>query len=152
MPIDHDQAEKLLHELLSDRPDPVVDLAIATRRTVHKAAKKSGHNATELVYQTYAVSDVFSFTHNLGQAFIHVASYASHVNLGFNYGAKLPDPNHVLEGTGKSIRHFKLKSPKDLKTKVVRELITAAVGQGVEMAESKGGIQPSIFEFKSKKK
>lgn len=25
----------------------------------------------------------------------------NHVNLGFNYGAELPDPNNLLEGTGK---------------------------------------------------
>ena len=37
-----------------------------------------------------------------------------HVNLGFNYGAELPDPKNLLEGTGKLFRHYKVKSVKDL--------------------------------------
>lgn len=30
--------------------------------------------------------------------FCHAVAYASRVNLGFNRGALLPDPNRVLEG------------------------------------------------------
>ena len=33
----------------------------------------------------------------------------NHVNLGFNYGAELPDPKKILEGTGKLYRHYKVK-------------------------------------------
>lgn len=38
----------------------------------------------------------------------------NHVNLGFNYGAELPDPKNLLEGTGKLFRHYKVKSVEDL--------------------------------------
>lgn len=38
----------------------------------------------------------------------------NHVNLGFNYGAELPDPKNLLEGTGKLFRHYKVKSIEDL--------------------------------------
>ncbi|MCG2459970.1 DUF1801 domain-containing protein [Flavobacteriaceae bacterium F89] len=37
-----------------------------------------------------------------------------HVTLGFNYGAELPDPNHILEGTGKLFRHIKIRRSEDL--------------------------------------
>lgn len=37
-----------------------------------------------------------------------------HVSLGFNYGAELPDPTNLLEGTGKLFRHHKIKSVDDL--------------------------------------
>ena len=40
-----------------------------------------------------------------------------HVNLGFNYGAELPDPKNLLEGTGKLFRHVKIKSIEQLKEK-----------------------------------
>ena len=66
MPIDHDEAEKQLHKLLADRPDALVDLFLATRTAVHLAAKKSGHQSSELLYSSYAVSDAFtsvSYTH-----------------------------------------------------------------------------------------
>ena len=38
----------------------------------------------------------------------------SHVTLGFNYGAELPDPKGLLEGTGKLFRHHKIKSVEEL--------------------------------------
>ena len=38
----------------------------------------------------------------------------NHVNLGFNYGAELPDPKNLLEGTGKLFRHIKIKSSEQL--------------------------------------
>ena len=37
-----------------------------------------------------------------------------HVTLGFNYGAELPDPAHLLEGTGKLFRHVKINSSEQL--------------------------------------
>ena len=33
----------------------------------------------------------------------------SHVNVGFFHGAALPDPAHLLQGTGKFMRHVKLR-------------------------------------------
>lgn len=42
---------------------------------------------------------------------------SKHVNIGFNYGAELPDPKNILEGTGKLFRHFKVKSLSDLSNK-----------------------------------
>ncbi|MDP1746995.1 MAG: DUF1801 domain-containing protein [Bacteroidota bacterium] len=41
----------------------------------------------------------------------------NHVNIGFNYGAELPDPKNILEGTGKLFRHFKVRSISDLTNK-----------------------------------
>jgi hypothetical protein len=46
----------------------------------------------------------------LGDApFGYVNVFASHVNVGFFQGAALPDPARLLEGTGKFMRHVKLK-------------------------------------------
>lgn len=42
--------------------------------------------------------------------FCWIMPATNHVNLGFNYGAELPDPTHLLEGSGKLFRHIKLKS------------------------------------------
>lgn len=49
-----------------------------------------------------------------------------HVNLGFNYGAELPDLKNLLEGTGKLFRHIKIKSLDQLKDKYLIELLTYA--------------------------
>ena len=49
-----------------------------------------------------------------------------HVTFGFHFGTSLEDPNGLLEGTGKNIRHVKLRSVEDLKQKGLRELVVAA--------------------------
>src|SRR5579875_332133 len=41
--------------------------------------------------------------------FAYVNVFRSHVNVGFFRGASLADPAHLLEGTGKSMRHVKLR-------------------------------------------
>jgi hypothetical protein len=41
--------------------------------------------------------------------FGYVNVFASHVNVGFFQGAGLPDPAHLLQGTGKFMRHVKLR-------------------------------------------
>jgi hypothetical protein len=46
--------------------------------------------------------------------FCWIMPATNHVNLGFNYGAELPDPKNLLVGTGKLFRHIKIKSVEDL--------------------------------------
>jgi len=48
----------------------------------------------------------FSFTGKQGLGFIHIATYANHVNIGFDRGTELEDPDELLRGTGKLIRHI----------------------------------------------
>jgi len=51
----------------------------------------------------------------------------SHVSFGFPMATALPDPHGLLEGTGKNMRHVKLKKIEDLKQDGLKELIAAAV-------------------------
>lgn len=41
--------------------------------------------------------------------FAYVNVFRSHVNVGFFHGAALPDPARLLQGSGKFMRHVKLK-------------------------------------------
>lgn len=41
--------------------------------------------------------------------FGYVNAFNAHVNVGFFHGADLPDPDRLLEGTGKRMRHVKLR-------------------------------------------
>ena len=50
----------------------------------------------------------------------------NHVTFGFHFGTSLKDPEGLLEGTGKNLRHVKLREVKDLKRKGLRELVQAA--------------------------
>ena len=42
-------------------------------------------------------------------AFCYVNAFSAHVNVGFFLGAYLPDPQGLLEGSGKFMRHVKLR-------------------------------------------
>jgi hypothetical protein len=42
--------------------------------------------------------------------YAYIGVQKSHVNLGFYYGAILPDPDGLLEGRGKKLRHLKIRS------------------------------------------
>ncbi len=44
-----------------------------------------------------------------------LAFYSKWVSLGFLQGAALPDPKSLLEGSGKSLRHVKIRSAEELK-------------------------------------
>jgi hypothetical protein len=58
--------------------------------------------------------------------FGYVNSFASHVNVGFFYGALLDDPVGLLQGSGKRMRHVKLKPGAEINTAALRGLIDAA--------------------------
>ena len=49
------------------------------------------------------------------------------VNLGFYRATELPDPEGILEGTGKLHRHVKLKSPTDVESPALRAMLGAAL-------------------------
>lgn len=59
-------------------------------------------------------------------AFVYVNAFTAHVNVGFFRGAEIPDPNGLLEGTGKYMRHVKLRPDRDVDHEVLRDLIESA--------------------------
>jgi Domain of unknown function (DU1801) len=61
-----------------------------------------------------------------GAAFGYVNVFTSHVNVGFFTGAFLDDPHHLLEGTGKRMRHVKLRPGRDIDAHALRTLIERA--------------------------
>src|SRR6188474_466256 len=59
-------------------------------------------------------------------AFAYVNAFTAHVNIGFFRGAELPDPKGLLEGTGKFMRHVKLRPDRDMDAAALTQLITTA--------------------------
>jgi hypothetical protein len=58
--------------------------------------------------------------------FGYVNAFTSHVNVGFFQGASLPDPARLLEGSGKRMRHVKLRPGMAFDDRALRKLIEAA--------------------------
>ena len=59
-------------------------------------------------------------------AFGYVNAFRAHVNVGFFYGAALDDPAGLLEGTGKRMRHVKLRWGQQVNAAALSELVAAA--------------------------
>jgi hypothetical protein len=97
--------------------------------------------AFELVYDNYnALAIGFSPTEKTPDAIVSVTLYPRWVSLFFLYGATLPDPLHLLQGSGKQVRSIRLERADVLKTPGVRALLRAAVAQSdVPMPEGGRG-------------
>ena len=59
-------------------------------------------------------------------AFAYVDAFTAHVNVGFFRGAELADPNGLLEGTGKFMRHVKLRPARDVDAAAMKKLVETA--------------------------
>ncbi|MEM9299087.1 MAG: DUF1801 domain-containing protein [Bacteroidota bacterium] len=101
----------------------LVELFISVRNLVLHLAP----DCIELAYDTHALTSVFSHSPKLSEAFCHLPVYKSHLNLGFNKGALLNDPEQRLKGTGKLIRHIPVSSIEDVENTYVKSLIKQAV-------------------------
>jgi hypothetical protein len=118
--------DRLLLGYLASYDPHVAGLTLALREVVLEEAP----DAIESIVQGYAVAIGFSFTGKpLKDGFCHIVSYSSYVNLGFNRGALLPDPNRVLMGKGKMIRHITIRDQKELERPFVRRYLQAAIEQ-----------------------
>jgi len=106
----------------------IMDLALALREMILEEAP----DASESIYQVYTVAIWFGFSGKMKDMFCYIATNARHVNLGFPRGASLPDPHGVLEGEGKTMRHIKLASLRDLERPFVRRYIRMAMEQTAE--------------------
>ena len=81
----------------------------------------------ENIYDAYsAVAIGYGPSDKLGDGIFHIAVYAKGANLGFNDGATLDDPKRILEGSGKRIRHIKIRKPEELERPELRAYIRRA--------------------------
>ena len=111
-------------EFLSAYEPGITALALAVRSLVLAEAP----GAMELIYDAYnAVATGYSFTGRPGDAFVHIAADAHWVNLGFNRGAELNDPDGILQGSGRQVRHIRISEPADLRKPAVRSFVRAAI-------------------------
>jgi hypothetical protein len=58
--------------------------------------------------------------------FAYVGVFTAHVNVGFFHGATLADPSHLLQGSGRFMRHVKLKAGTATDEVALNRLIEAA--------------------------
>jgi hypothetical protein len=111
----------------AEKRDPTVqewlkksDALTAIARTWFKKMRGCGEDVKELMHDgcpTVCVDDA---------PFAYVNVFKDHTNVGFFYGAHLDDPARLLEGTGKNMRHTKLRPGGKLNSVALGELLDAA--------------------------
>ena len=65
----------------------------------------------------------------MSEHFCYIGAQTKYVNLGFYYGALLPDPEGLLEGTGKKLRHIKVKEVDMVDQPALREMIEVSLDE-----------------------
>ena len=61
--------------------------------------------------------------------YAYIMPMRGYINLGFYQGALLSDPKQLLEGTGKGLRHVKIRSLADANRFAVRALVATALAR-----------------------
>jgi hypothetical protein len=61
--------------------------------------------------------------------YAYIMPRAGYLNLGFYQGAELADPEGLLEGTGKGLRHVKVRSLAEADRAGIRALVAAAMAR-----------------------
>src|ERR1051326_8762657 len=95
--------------------------------------------ATELVYDNYNGLVVgFAPSDRASEAPFSIVIYPTYVRLFFLDGAVLPDPEGLLEGTGKIVRSIVVDDETVIDRPAVRSLMREAVARGERPFSSKG--------------
>ena len=105
-----------IDEWLSSEPDALFSIA----RRWFAAFRECGDDVNEIMHDGCPTACVD------GAAFGYVNVFKSHINAGFFTGALLPDPHKLLEGTGKRMRHVKLRPDGRVDSQALSELINSA--------------------------
>ena len=111
-----DDFEKLL---VNNQPQ-AQELALEVRRLIRRLLPK----AQEKIYAGWGGAD-YGYAAS-GRGFLSIGPQKGYVNLYFMKGVELPDPAGLLEGTGKRLRHVKIRAPEDLKDRHLHALVRSA--------------------------
>ena len=82
--------------------------------------RKCGDDVRELLHDGHPTACVAD------AAFAYVNAFTARVNVRFFHGAELPDPAGLLEGTGKYMRHVKVRPGDGVDVKALKALIDSA--------------------------
>lgn len=112
----------------SVKRDPAIDLWMrehsgelgTTAKRWFEVMRGCGEDVRELLHDGHPTACVGN------AAFGYVNAFSAHVNVGFFRGAELSDPSGLLEGTGKLMRHVKLRPERHVNAAALTKLIETA--------------------------
>jgi hypothetical protein len=114
--LDGKSAKEWIDLYVDAKPAELREVAEKLRKLVKKTAKGTAESVNPWRIPT--------FESNGPMCFFSVGKY--HVTFGFLRATLLPDPAELLEGTGKNLRHVKLRTAEDVSKPALKKLIEAA--------------------------
>lgn len=66
---------------------------------------------------------------------VYISVFEKHVNVGFFFGGFLSDPERLLVGSGKRMRHIKIRSLQETETPAITSLLAQAWSDGLQRVE-----------------
>jgi hypothetical protein len=113
--------------------DDILATAKPSLRSVCKALRSliasSDNRFVEVVWPRQKIASFGIGPKKKTEHYAYIGVQGMHVNLGFYHGTSLPDPAGILEGTGKELRHLKLRSVSEVKSPSVVALIREAISE-----------------------
>jgi len=140
---------KELLDLIKPYDRGIQELAIALRQLVLEEMAP----CCEYIVEVYIVSILYGPTHRMKDGICYIGIIKDHVNLGFIRGSELADHQRILEGTGKQMRHIKIRNMSDLERPAIRAYLQEACERaGYEIAIDKERTVTTAVKRKSSTK
>jgi Domain of unknown function (DU1801) len=132
---------KDLLDLLKPYDRSIQELGMALRQLVLEEVAP----CCEYILEVYIVSLIYGPTPRPKDAICYIGVIKDHVNLGFPRGSELADPQRILEGTGKHMRHIKIRKMSDLDRPAIRAYLQEACERAGHAAEARREKTVTIF-------
>jgi len=101
---------------MREHAGPLGDLA----RRWFDVMRRCGDDVKELMHDGHPTACVDD------AAFAEVNAFTRHVNVGLFLGAEMDDPDRLMEGTGRFMRHVKLRPEEEIDAAALEALIRRA--------------------------
>ncbi len=104
---------------------------------LRKHIKKETAPTIELVGDsTISLNIGYGFTEKAWDCYCAIIIYSKHINISFPSGASLSDPKELLQGSGKRIRHIKIRKFEDINDPAVQNLLLEARNNALELIDA----------------
>jgi hypothetical protein len=123
-------SEKALKDLVKGKPTAIRQLYLDTHRLVLETLPNVAYSVDAKDAMIGYGARQYGYG---GWGMAALTPYANWISIGFIKGGTLDDPDRILEGRGKSVRHVKLRTPEELAARraALERLITAAARANV---------------------
>jgi hypothetical protein len=108
----------------------------AVSRELRGMVKRVMPGANEGLFAGYNLIG-YGFSESMRDRICYICPMKDYVRLGFMYGGSLPDPEQMLEGTGKRLRHVKVRTEKAAGAPALERLVEAAWADGITHMKTK---------------